>query len=114
MITMGHTTYGDFIRAQREQRGLSQQHVANELRVSRSTYLSVEKGMKELSLKEADALSRLFGITVDELLQNQVPDVHKYKQMIHAFLRQEGRFTKTKLAKLLYRSEEHTSELKSR
>ena len=99
---MGHTTYGDFIRAQREQRGLSQQHVANELRVSRSTYLSVEKGMKELSLKEADALSRLFGITVDELLQNQVPDVHKYKQMIHAFLRQEGRFTKTKLAKLLY------------
>lgn len=99
---MGHTTYGDFIREQREVLGLSQQAVADKIGVSRSTYLSVEKGTKELSLSEADTLSRLFGITIDELLQNQVPDIEKYKQMIHAFLRQDGRFTKTKLAKLLY------------
>ncbi|MEN9920494.1 MAG: hypothetical protein RL538_387 [Candidatus Parcubacteria bacterium] len=99
---MGHTTYGDFIRAQREQRGLSQQHIADELGVSRSTYLAIEKGTKELSLSEAEKLSRFFGITIDELLQNQIPDIEKYKQMIHAFLRQDGRFTKTKLAKLLY------------
>lgn len=86
----------------REERGLSQQHIADELGVSRSTYLAIEKGTKELSLGEAETLSRFFGITVDELLQNQTPDIEKYKQMIHFFLRQDGRFTKTKLAKLLY------------
>ena len=99
---MGHTTYGDFIREQREVLGLSQQAVADKIDVSRSTYLAIERGTKELSLSEADALGRLFGITVDELLQNSVPNVEKYKEMILAFLRQDGRFTKTKLAKLLY------------
>ncbi len=96
------TTYGDFIREQRELLGISQQAMADKVGVSRSTYVSIEKGTKELTLTEAESLARLFGITIDELLQNSVPDVQKYKEMILAFLRQEGRFTKTKLAKLLY------------
>lgn len=103
---MGQTTYGDFIRAQRELRGLSQQQVADKISVSRSTYLSVERGTKELSLSEAEALSRLFGITVDELLQNRVPNENKYKEMILAYLRaaktDKKPLKKTKLAKLLY------------
>ena len=96
------TTYGDFIREQREALGTSQQAMADKIGVSRSTYVAIEKGTKELSLTEAESLARLFGITIDELLQNSAPDVLKYKEMISAFLRQDGRFTKTKLAKLLY------------
>lgn len=96
------TTYGDFIREQREVLGLSQQAMAEKIGVSRSTYVAIEKGTKELTLGEAESLARSFGITIDELLQNSVPDIEKYKEMILAFLRQEGRFTKTKLAKLLY------------
>lgn len=103
---MGHTTYGGFIREQREARGLSQQQVADKIGVSRSTYLSVERGTKELSLSEAETLARLFGITVDELLQNRVPNEEKYKEMILAYLRiarESGNaLKKTKLAKLLY------------
>lgn len=101
-IIMILTTYGDFIREQREKLGLSQQAMAGKVGVSRSTYVAIEKGTKELTLTEAESLARLFGITIDELLQNSAPDVQKYKEMISAFLRQEGRFTKTKLAKLLY------------
>ena len=103
---MGHTTYGDFIRAQREQRGLSQQQIADKIGVSRSTYLSVERGTKELSLSEAEMLARLFGVTVDELLQNRIPNEEKYKEMILAYLRaaknDKKTLKKTKLAKLLY------------
>lgn len=103
---MAHTTYGDFIRRHREALGLLQQTVADKIGVSRSTYLSVERGTKELSLSEAESLSRLFGITVDELLQNRVPNVEKYKQMILMYLKlakEDGICVKkTKLAKLLY------------
>lgn len=103
---MAHTTYGDFVRNEREKRGFSQQVVADRLGVSRSTYLAIERGTKELTLREAELLARLFGITVDELLQNRVPNVEKYKQMILAYVRmaKEAKrpLRKTKLAKLLY------------
>lgn len=103
---MAHTTYGEFIRTQREERGLSQVQVAERIGVSRSTYLAIERGTKELSLSEAEALARLFGITITELLQNRVPQENKYKEMILAYLRaakgSKCTLKKTKLAKLLY------------
>jgi len=103
---MGHTTYGDFIRTLRENKDLSQQALAERIGVSRSTYLAIERGTKELSLSEAETLSRLFGITIDELLQNRVPNTEKYKQMILQYLREAKKsgkvVKKTKLAKLLY------------
>ncbi len=94
--------YGGFIKSLRESRGISQSLMAEKLHISRPSYIAVEKGTKELSLSEAEKLAHVFGITIDELLQNSIPNVEKYKQMILSFLRQEGRFTKTKLAKLLY------------
>ena len=33
------------------------------------------------------AITKLFGITLDELLQAKVPDLHIYREMILAFLR---------------------------
>ncbi len=100
------TIYGEFIKTQREARGVSQSLMAEKLQISRPSYVAVEKGTKELSLSEAERLSRVFGITVDELLRAEAPNYKKYKQMILAYLREAKKdgcdLKKTKLAKLLY------------
>lgn len=103
---MKQTPYGAFIRRLREERGMSQKELADKIGISRSTYISIENGKKELSLDEANTLARLFGISVDELLSGHIPDISKYKQMILTYLRmdlsKDGKIPKTKLAKLLY------------
>lgn len=100
------TTYGTFLKQLREARELSQASVAAVLEMSRASYVALEKGTKELSLREAVAVVELFGITLDELLRMQVPDQHMYQAMLLAFLREAKKtnttIKKTKLAKLLY------------
>lgn len=100
------TTYGTFIKQLREEREVSQAEMANRLGISRSSYVAIEKGTKELSLSEAEAIAHIFGMTVDELVLNQKPNYTKYRQMILAYLRaakKDGKkLKKTKLAKLLY------------
>lgn len=100
------TTYGSFLKYIREEGALSQAEVANKAKMSRASYVAVEKGTKELSLAEAVALTELFGITINELMQSQAPNVPKYRHLILAFLRtaKNDRLTikKTKLSRLLY------------
>ncbi len=100
------TSYAAFIKRLREERGWSQLEVAKAINMSRPSYVSLEKGTKELSLAEADAVARVFGITIEQLLKAQAPDMKKYKHMLLAFLREaqaSGKtLKKTKLAKLLY------------
>jgi transcriptional regulator with XRE-family HTH domain len=99
-------SYGSLIKYLREEKALSQETVAKKTTMSRASYVAVEKGTKELTLKEADALTKLFGITIDELLRTQAPDHKKYMHMILALLREAAAnhvvIKKTKLAKLLY------------
>lgn len=99
-------SYAKFIKAQREKRGFTHDEVAKLIDVSRSSYFAIERGDKKLSLDEAAKLAKIFGITVDELLNAYTPDFDKYRQMILAFLRgakESGEtLKKTKLAKLLY------------
>jgi len=100
------TTYASFIKKLREEQKLSQADVAEHAKMSRSSYVAVEKGTKELTLAEASAIAQLFGITIDELARTQMPNIIKYKQMLLAFLREAKAskkvLKKTKLAKLLY------------
>jgi len=100
------TLYASFIKHLRENRGLSQAEVAEHINMSRPSYVALEKGTKELTLAEAEALVQLFGITIDELLRTRIPNETKYKQMLLAYLREakeSGKILKkTKLAKLLY------------
>lgn len=96
-----------FIKSLREERALSQQEVADKLGMSRPSYISVEKGTKELSLSEAQKLANIFGISLKDLELGFSPDYEKYKEMILSFLRffsskGDGKVPKTKLAKLLY------------
>ena len=100
------TTYAAFISYLREDRKLTQAEVAAAALMSRASYVAVEKGTKELTLAEADAITKLFGITIDELLRTEAPNLLKYRQMMLAFLRlaktDRVALKKTKLAQLLY------------
>ena len=96
------TKYSLFIKSLRKERKLSQQEIAEKMAISRSSYIAVEQGKRELSLAEAEKLADLFGISLGDLMNTATPNYEKYKQMILAFLRLENKIPKTKLAKLLY------------
>jgi transcriptional regulator with XRE-family HTH domain len=99
--------YIQFIKSLRTERGISQQEIADKLGIARTTYLSIEKGERELSLSEAQKLANILGISLEDMETGIVPDYEKYKEMIFAYLRFcgskfDGKIPKTKLAKLLY------------
>lgn len=89
----------------REQSGLTQQHVADKLGISRQRYILVEKGKRDLTTSELSILGDLFGILPEDFLRDPV-DIPKFRQMYFACLKfasdERGGVPKTKLAKLLY------------
>jgi transcriptional regulator with XRE-family HTH domain len=103
---MKKTAYAAIIKHLREERGLSQALVAAKTGMSRASFVAVEKGTKELTLREAVALTSLFTITLEALVLSEMPDTKKYQQMMLAFIRAAKKskqvVKKTKLAKLLY------------
>ncbi|MDE2018938.1 MAG: DUF4065 domain-containing protein [Patescibacteria group bacterium] len=94
------------IRKIRTGKGFSQLEIAQKLGISRPSYIAIEQGKRELTLKEAQALAQIFGMDLKEMEKGLAPNSEKYKQMILAYLREavpaDGRIPKTKLAKLLY------------
>lgn len=98
--------YGFFIKELRLRRNYSQEWVAKEIEVSRPTYIAIEKRTKHLTLEEAKSITKLFDITLDELLRGGSLGEQKFEEMIFSFLRKakaSGKnIKKTKLAKLLY------------
>ncbi|OHA89286.1 MAG: hypothetical protein A2653_01170 [Candidatus Zambryskibacteria bacterium RIFCSPHIGHO2_01_FULL_43_25] len=100
------TKYASFIKALRTKKGISQLVVAEKLGLSRQSYMAVERGIREMTLQEAEKLCELYGISIEELSKVTAPQYEKYKQMILAYLKSpvstDGRVPKTKLAKLLY------------
>jgi transcriptional regulator with XRE-family HTH domain len=61
----------DFIQHQRTQRGFSQQHLADLLGISRQTYMLIEKGEREITVKEAKALAAEFEIPFFSFLSEE-------------------------------------------
>lgn len=60
--------FAERIRALRKQHGLTQKQVADRLQLERSTYAFYETGKTTPGFETLRRLSRLFGVTVDELL----------------------------------------------
>lgn len=94
-------------RNARKSKGLTQEFVARELGISRPSYIKFEDGERELSLSQADSLSKLLGITLLESPEKTQTSISKLRSMMLAFIKLagaegDGRITKTKLAKLLY------------
>ncbi|MFA5799459.1 MAG: helix-turn-helix domain-containing protein [Candidatus Peribacteraceae bacterium] len=59
------------LRQLREKCGYSQAQVAQELGVSRPTYLQIEKGERELTVPEAQKLASLYGMSLEELVSEK-------------------------------------------
>ena len=96
------TKYSKFIKDARLKKSLSQSDLALKLAISRSSYIAIEQGKRELTMGEFEKLSSILNVSFEEVEAGESPDYEKYKQMILAFLRLGGKITKTKLAKLLY------------
>lgn len=58
----------------RVEQGLSQEKMAKEIGYNRMSYAAVENGKREPTLKFCSALSKAFGITLDEAMQLMKPD----------------------------------------
>ena len=94
-----------FIKKLRIDNEYSQDYVSKEIGISRASYISVEQDKRQLSLNEADALCKLYRISISDLVANNRKMHNKYEQMLFEFLRVlggDGKIPKTKLAKLLY------------
>lgn len=59
---------GDFINSLRINRGITQGFMASELGISRPTYIQIEQGKREINIKEARQIARVFNITLEDLL----------------------------------------------
>lgn len=77
-----------YLRQLRERHELSQECLAQELKLSRPTYLLIEKGERELTVSEARKLCDIYGLTLEELTSGTPPmkvllpdgTVHKEKK----------------------------------
>lgn len=63
------------IKKIREEKGISQLEVAEKLDISRTSYISFEKGDRNLSLNEAVTLSQMFDISLEEINSGKL-DLH--------------------------------------
>jgi len=60
-----------FITEQRKKYKLTQEYVANQLGISRPTYIQIERGERDITVPEAKKLANLFEMTLDNLLNEQ-------------------------------------------
>ena len=60
-----------YIQEQRKTRDLSQAFVASALLISRPTYMKIEQGKRELTIAEAKKLAKVFGISLESLLEEK-------------------------------------------
>jgi len=67
---------GTTIKTLREEKGLTQQQVAELIHMHRSNYSKVEKGERDLSLDSVNKISQYFGMTIDQLVNfdGNMPD----------------------------------------
>ena len=57
-----------FIRKQRMKKGMTQEYLAEELDISRPTYMQIEKGERVLTVPEAKKLAGIFDISIENFL----------------------------------------------
>src|SRR3972149_3904327 len=66
------------IKELREQNKFSQEYLAEQLKVSRPTYMQIEKGERDITVPEARKLALVFGVSLEDFLGDEtsiLPDV---------------------------------------
>lgn len=102
------------IKHLREEKGISQESAAGAIDVSRPFYALLEQGKREPTIGQLYKLSTLLGVDITDIttgLQSKPSFINykKFKDLITACIRlgadDDGKITKTKLAKLVYFSD---------
>ncbi len=67
---------GKTIKTIREEKGMTQQHVAELIHMHRSNYSKVESGERDLSLEAVSKIAKYFAMTIDQLVnfEGNVPN----------------------------------------
>ncbi|MBI5152809.1 DUF4065 domain-containing protein [Candidatus Peregrinibacteria bacterium] len=103
----------------RKSAGLSQEELSQKIGISRPTLISIEKGERDITLTELKKISEIFDIPIEIILDEELEisqkiDLQKFSeksfQKFHNLILQcikygadeDGKITKTKLAKLVY------------
>ncbi len=63
-----------FIKSLRTERGFSQVEIAEKLGISRSSYIAFEQGKRELALTEANVLSKIFQISIEDIQKGKISE----------------------------------------
>lgn len=101
------------IEALRKEKNKTQDEIAKYLWITRQTFSKIEKWLVEPTFGQAVKLSELLGLDIDNFMPTDTGtkatkniDWDKYKQIITNFIKywagNDGKITKTKLAKLCY------------
>jgi len=56
----------------REGGGVTQEHIANVIGVSRPTYIAIEKGEQILNISQAQKLAKFYGMNVEDIIEERV------------------------------------------
>lgn len=64
--------YFTFIKSLRTERGFSQFEMAEILGISRSSYIAFEQGNRDLALSEANELSKIFEISLEDIQKGKI------------------------------------------
>lgn len=68
-----------FLQKIREYNKFSQSEIANKIGVSRPTFIQIEKGKKDLTLKQLEILSSLYNISIEAIKSEKLDDVKNDK-----------------------------------
>ena len=60
---MDEANFPNNIAMIRRMRGLSQAYIAKELNISRPKYIDIEKGLKELTVSQVEALKQILDVS---------------------------------------------------
>src|ERR1700693_5906305 len=75
---MDHIELGQRLRASRERMGMSQQEVADRLKLPRTAISLIESGQRQVSTIELTQMATLFRRSVSELLEPTAPEDEDY------------------------------------
>jgi transcriptional regulator with XRE-family HTH domain len=85
-----------YIQEQRKKIGLTQEFLASALKISRPTYIQIERGERDLTITEAKKLAEIFGIVFDDFLQGKespLPKIELGKRARPKKIKQEVRIS---------------------
>lgn len=73
------------LKAARKYLRLSQEFVAKQMNLSRPTISAIESGQRKVTADELDRFSKLYGVSVDELMYGKAPEHTETEMFARAF-----------------------------